>query len=481
MRLLANPELVRHWRMELRPRRVIAVIGVVVVLCTVGLLLASYHPEGLRGDAITLYYGLLAVHYGALMMWSAGACGDALVRERAEKTIDAWRTTRLSAGELIVGILLGRPALIAVGVAASLPVVALLAYLADVPARAVILTYAFLPVVTALSGLLGLWLSLTLTRAGSGALAAFVVLIFPAYGFPLLASPLVGLATLGVWPVVSSFHPGATLLERPTMLGVSVPWVVAAVVVYLGVGAWLVRMLRQNLKREVEDMQLLSRRDAVLFALYVNLMFVVFLDPVPRPMSVTSLAMAQMLNVGLLYLVGVLILAPRPRLLAWWRGVAGARRWVDLAEDGLPWPWMVLVAAAAYLTLVGAGAAGLLGGPVPPGDTAARLAIATVFAVRDVTFLQWCRVTALKRPVMVGVFVLYLVYVLVLAVGSAPFWSHGDPREWLALPYNVLNVDLSPAGLAVRWTVLQIAVILLLLADIRRRLERPMRVPARGM
>jgi hypothetical protein len=291
---------------------------------------------------------------------------------------------------------------------------------------------------------------------------------------------VVGLAALGIWPVVVSLMPTSSL-ERPTLLGVEVPWLLAAMVVYVTAGAWLVRMVLPNLKREIEDMQLLSRRDAVVLALYVNVMFVVFLDPQPPP-GVTPAAIAVMLDVAMLYLVGLLTLAPRDRLVSWWRAHRLVPRWAVLADDGLPWPWIVVVAAVDYVTLVAAGEAGLLGSQTfAASDLAGRLAIGAVFAVRDVMFLQWCRTTSMRRPIVGGAFFLYLLHFALLALRAAPIWPDpASPREWLLLPMTLLLADLDPAGGAAIWTALQVPVIAVLVLDIRRRLERPPRVPASG-
>jgi hypothetical protein len=120
-------------------------------------------------------------------------------------------------------------------------------------------------------------------------------------------------------------------------------------------------------------------------------------------------------------------------------------------EDGLPVPWIVAMGGVAYLALYVADTAGLLGGPAAPSDTAARMIIATVFVVRDITFVQWCIVTT-RRPLFAAGPGLVCFYVLVLPAGSAPFWSHGDAGEWLALPGNLLTIDPAVTGYAMRWT-----------------------------
>jgi len=146
VRLSSNPELVRHWRIELRPARVAGAVGIAAVLCGLAVVSGSLQDGGLVASARGLFGVMLGAQFVILAVWAAGTCGETLVRERAEKTFDFWRTTRLTVAELLIGVVVGRPVLVAVAVACSLPVSIALAILGGVPVSGWLLSYALLPV-----------------------------------------------------------------------------------------------------------------------------------------------------------------------------------------------------------------------------------------------------------------------------------------------------------------------------------------------
>jgi len=313
-------------------------------------------------------------------------------------------------------------------------------------------------------------------RAGHGAGAGLAVLGLLWMSSVLAASPWPGLAGGAIWPAIvgALMAGGASGLAEPTLFGRPVPWIVASLVVLGSGAAWLALMVGRNLKRPAEDLQILSRAQAVGFALYVDVLLLAFLDPSRGRDVPPGTTMQVLLTTVLAYVVGLLILAPRERLRIWWRSRPAAW-WIALHEDGLPWPWLVLVALAGLLTALLGGVVGARGA-TPGADAvalaAAQMAVTTVFAVRDILFLQWGRLTGMKRPVAGGIAYLALATAVLGLLQGSIFGARGG--HWLWLPWTAVVVEPRVAGL---WAAVQLPVIGLLLLAIARRLARPVRPP----
>jgi len=113
------------------------------------------------------------------------------------------------------------------------------------------------------------------------------------------------------------------------------------------------------------------------------------------------------------------------------------------------------------------------------GWTATQLLFLLVFAVRDVLFLQWCKLTRMKNAVTKGAGLLMLQYVAVVMVMLV---IHSATERFDNLLLSVLtpfapldreiHVVMAVAGIAA-----QVAVGVLLLTAITRRLDRPVTAP----
>ena len=462
-----NPELVRHWRAQLRfPRTLLAVLAAFAG-CAVVVLAISLQGGDVETSAKTGYFVLVGAQYVLLGAWTASACGQAIAQERETKTFDFWRTTRLTPTELLVGLLFGRPALAALVVGSSLPVSVAMAILGGVPVRAWLGTYLMLAVFGIFSGLFGLWASMLSERSSSGGATGLILLGPVAAGATFLTSPWPGLGAISIAPVVTSLH-GAEGLPRVSIFGMPASYLVSALLIYPALAAWLAVMLVRNLKRDLEDVRLLSRWQAIGLVAFVNVLFYAFLSAEMRP-PVNRLAVG--LNILLAYIVGLFTLTPRDRLQVWWRGQVRAR-WLRLSEDGLSWPWLVVSVGVAYIGLASGRA--LLTSPVAPDDwtqarAALHLLVALVFVARDVLFLQWARLTQMKQPVAGAIALLVVLYLVVVIVGAS---VSGRPGAQL-LPWGGGD---APWRETVIWATLQLPVIALLLYDIARRLDRPARL-----
>lgn len=503
LRFWRNPEFVRYRRAELRPARAAMVATVVLVIC---LMIALSAWSAAREEAVNhareinlhdfgkmLYTWLAVIQAGVLALWCLGACGQAISRERELKTYDFLKTTRLTAGELLVGKLTGAPVLAWVAIACSLPVSLGAALLARFPLSSIFLSHVLMLVFALFMGMVGLWFSMQAEKPGAGGvvLGLLGLWFLGAVAWEWMRSPFPGFAAISVLPALYELYDPAEISVTPTLFGAGTSFFFLSLLLYLSCGAWLALMIVRNLKRDIEEMRLLSRWQAVRFTVFLNLLCFAFLrhdilgGQGPRvywasywPPGDISLFMVC-LNAVVLFFVGLATLSPHERLKIWWRKrAAGEAQY--LSEDGLPWPWLVLSAAAAYAML--AANAMLLRGGVPLEKWELRVAglqllTVLVFTARDILFLQWCNLTRMKRPVAKGFLWLSLYYgvagVVALVVSLI---SQSPGRVVLALltPWSVFlpagdrNWGAIFAGLA-----MQLPVVLVLVRLLTARLRRP--------
>jgi len=490
LRFWRNPELVRHVRAELRAARALTAAVIVIVVCAlVGLACWSAERHNPR-DFFRLFYAwLTGMQYVFLGFWCASACGQGIARERELKTYDFLRTTRLSSGELMVGKLLGAPVLAYFSVGCSVPVSFLAGVLGGYRADVLLGNYVLLVVFALLVSLVGLWGSMLVEKSSAGAIGVFG-LIAMTLMFGMVESPFPGLGAISiVIPVLTLHGPHAPFSgAEPTLFGLPASFPVLTLVLYVTLGAWLVLMLTRNLKKDLQQIRLLSRWQAVGLAAYLNLLFYALLDPGDisaslTPKDIASLAMA--INAMILFLVGLATLTPYEKLKVWWRRRAAGEESYFSAQ-GLPWPWLLPAAALAYAFLV-AEAAGLHA-TVPIhqwrlGAAAIQLLVFLVFTTRDILFLQWCNLTHMKRPIVKGFLFLCLYYAAVGIVGLVVDIMYAKLSGYVLglTPYYVFNshgVGLRASPGIYVGLVLQVPVVVFILRAIGGRLQRPALVPA---
>jgi ABC-type transport system involved in multi-copper enzyme maturation permease subunit len=487
-----NPEFIRHVRAELRPPRAITAAFLAIVVCVlVGLGCWASEQEKLR-DFFRMFHGwLVGLQFVGLAFWCASGCGQAVTRERELKTYDFLKTTRLTAGEIVVGKILGAPIMAYFVVGCTLPISLVAGALGGYGVGTLAGIYALLLAFALFVSLVGLWLSMLLEKSSSAAVALLTLLPI-GWTFSLAYSPFSGLGSLSALPTVFRLYglkDEAPPLP-PTLFGVTVPSLAVSLLLYAAFGAWLVLMLVRNLKRDREQVVLLSRWQAVGLGAFLNVLFYALLNPQSltakaayhtlQPEEVTTLAVAM--NGLFIFVVGLTTLAPHERLKVWWRRRATGEE-TYLSASGLSWPWLIAVALVAYVLLV-AEAAGLRSAIALErwhlGKAAIELFVLLIFAVRDVLFLQWCNVTRMKRPLVKGVLYLMLYYFAVSMVGLVVAVTTGSESNMVfdaLTPYGPFMPQgggltrLSPAiyvGMGV-----QITFILLILKAIAVRLSRP--------
>lgn len=503
LRFWENPEFVRHLRAELRPPRAMTVaLLTLVIIVLVGLWAWGAEHKNVPAFVKTFHLALVVIQFTLLGFWCASACGQAISREREMKTFDFLKTTRLSAGEILVGKLLGTPMVIYFVIACSLPVSFVTGLLAGYPLSRMVWVVALLAAFGLFVGLIGLCVSMLVQKSGAG--ATFVVALFPmAWLMAFASSTFPGFSGLSIVSSVSSLYKegGATRAYPPTVFGAAVPYPPLTVVLYILFGAWFILVLVRNLKKDREQMRLLNRWEAVAFAVFLNILFYAFLDPnrlaeEPRmgifppehvsPEAKDVSALAAGLNGVMMFLLGIATLTPRERLKVWWRK-RGAAVGSYFAPDAPSWPFLALMAAVAYALLAAEGLG--LSKTVPLSEwrlglAALQMLAVLAYVVRDVLFLQWCLLTRLKRPIFKGLLYLVLYYttvgivgfvLMIVSRGTANFFM-GMLTPWMTFegPYEMQD----PTAGLYPGLILQAALISLLLRAISTRLSRPPVAPA---
>jgi len=449
------------------------------------------------GIPVALYTLLASLHALLLCLWCLSSCGQAISSERSLKTFDFLRTTRLTSRELLLGMVFGAPLMAYFVLLCTLPFTLILGLYAGISLLAMAATYLMLLLLAVVLSLAALAISMMTDRPRAGELLLLLALFgFPAWAsvigasgnspFPGLTAILVIVGLLPLYHVAPDPYMPITQLTHVPFFGFQVPSLLVSVVLYLSVGAWLLLILLRNLKKDREDIRLLSRWQVVGLTAYLNVLLFALLDlrtihsksSNPADSSASDIALGYLgLNSLILYAVGLASLTTPARLRSGWvrASSSAAFYW---SEDGLPWPWMAASAIAAFLLFV---LEALVARPFIPfsewsvGGLAVGLFVLLVFAVRDVLFLQWCALRGFRSPAVKGMLFLLLYYITALAVTGfffhsgiawfTPLGAFGDP-ELGAPPSVFIGV------------VLQLAVSVYLSIAIRQRLAPSPSTPA---
>lgn len=438
MPIWKNPEFVRHFRAELRTTRALTV-GAVVVVIAVLIWLGCW---GSRASAIALmrqrssiftvdlaemdrempfivwsdfYRILMYAQLGILTFWSLFSCAQSISGERDRKTWDFQRSTRLSAGELLAGKLFGEPLLAYFIVVSCVPIALLAALMGRVRLGSFAEAYLLIFSGTIFLGVAGLWLSnlFEARSRGVGLIGTFGLYILCALMVLIRDSNFPGAAALSP---LAGFIP---LLNKdagfgvPTIFGHPVPWVVVSLLLYVTIGAWLVLTLLRTLTKDYDQMRPLSRWQAVGCAAFLNfIIYSLYIPHFPLVRWDSFIEFTVAVNGAILFVMGLAMLTSSEKLRVWWR-TRSATRWPMFAEDGPRWPWLALSAVVGYGLL----ALGLFARKKDLGFEAEALRVGSieflvvlVFITRDITFIQWCRLTRMRAPVLKGVLFLGLYY-----------------------------------------------------------------------
>jgi hypothetical protein len=205
--------------------------------------------------------------------------------------------------------------------------------------------------------------------------------------------------------------------QSTSLFGVMpVPSFLLGVVLNLSFSAWFYLMLSRNIKKEPDEVRLLSRWQAVGFALFITLLFHALglsSRPQQRPAFGTMEQSLYLLHILTLYVIGIMMLTPAERLRIWWRHWSSGKA-PYLHEDGFPWPWVVITA----ICLAGVAYLSINIGEWSSPAILWNLGLGAIFAIRDVTFLQWCLCQNFKRPLFTGMLYLGLYYFVALILAG---------------------------------------------------------------
>jgi hypothetical protein len=505
MPIWKNPEFVRHFRAELRIARALTVAAVVVVIAILIWLgcwgsraseMALVHQRSVHFSAerlaemdrqtpVVVWFGfcriLMYAQLGVLTFWSLFSCAQSISGERDRKTWDFQRATRLSAGELLTGKLFGEPVLAYFIIVCCLPV----ALLAGLMGRARLgnIAGAYLLIISGaiFLGMTGLWLS-TLFESrsrGVGLIGTFGLYLICALMVQARDSNFPGVAALSPLTGFIPLFDKDAGFGLPGIFGSPVPWVGLTLLLYLTFGAWLVLTLVRTLRKDYAEMRSLSRWQAVGCAAFLN--FISYVFYVPRSWTTWDPFVKFMVaeNGLILFAMGLAMLTSSERLRVWWR-TRSAARWALFAEDGPQWPWLTLSAAVGYALLVWGLFAwkdnlGFESGALKVGLV--EFAVVLIFITRDITFIQWCRLTRMRAPVLKGVLFagLYYFAAIVLSVVSSVYSPTRGPYFYSLLTpvgaFELVPPDLQfPIAVFVGMGI-QLAVIVLLELAIMARLR----------
>jgi hypothetical protein len=449
-------------------------VALPLVLCAVTYSVFARQQGGVYLH-LTFFNLLLVSQFVALGLWCLYSCGQALVRERIFQTFDFWRTTRLTASELIWGMLCGAPLLGYVAIGATIPLGIISGIAAGYHPMRIVSVYLFLVSLVLFLSLVALLSSMLASKLQMGfGLAAVPLSVFSLLP-DLRSSPLPGLAAINPANVLGELLGDNRAVDAhdAVLFGFPVSLVVAAGILYTTLGAWAFVMLLRNIKKEREDIQLLSRLQLMGFAIFCNVVLYAFIDA-PSQYPGTIMTLVLLLNVVILYLIGMMALTPAERLREWWRTTRG-RPWAIFAENGMSWPWVVSVAVAVIL-LYGMANVAFLGdagsGVEGTKRVAMSLVIVALFAARDSLFLQWCQFHRFKQPLVAGGLYIGLYYVVVSTLPKSE-----QDRVYLTPFWSMANDQVEFAPFALSFLVQGIAVLALVYA-IRSRLSEKSTGPA---
>jgi hypothetical protein len=488
-----NPEFIRYRRAELRPARMgytALLVHVVAALIFMSIYAAS-DMDATPTVAKNFYGSMMWAASIALIFWTLGSCVAAIASERQNRTFDFWRTTSLSPSELLVGKLFGAPIVAYFTFLVAMPVTIVAGAIAGFGVHKILASIAMILLMAIVVGLFGLMLSTKMEKNQQGAIAILIV-----FGYPLVMMAMV--PDGGPFPALRAFTPlraiyewhGLSLgyafhaLEPAKFFGAAVPWAFATLILHAIAIFWLVRMIKKAIKREPEEGHLFSRYEALAFIAFMNLMFFALLDP--RYQSYGSqfdakgiAGMAVSFNYLLLAFVGILMISSPEAHKVWWRAFRARERGL-ISEDAPAWPVVGSGALIAFIILF-IYASGLQVLPLSTWHwprVAVSFLIAAVFVARDVTFLQWCNLTRMKRPIAKGVLLLFLYYasaaILVALFAGDKSLSSGIAAA-LTPAAVIEDAAWSTAAIAIG-IGLQIGLTLIVLRSTIDRLSKPAKV-----
>jgi len=403
--LLTNPELIRNWRIQLRPKRMLiaAAITAIVSLIILPALWSNLWQSGRAGWGEQCLITEIVAQAIALLLGGGIACLHAISREKELNTFDYQRITRLTPLELTMGKLLGAPAM-AYFIAIWL-----------IPAELIGLANSGWKA----SQLFDIW---TLLLFGTLAFHSFNLMISmllkrsPSTGVVLLFlffAGMPGLSWMGL--LFSRGSHGVPGVQQLKFYGVEVPYTPFLSFMYASFAAWFILVLERNIKRDPAAYELLTPLQALGFAAWMNFLFI-GVNPLSAYGAESSQVLSIWVNVMVFGALGLVLLRNRDR---------ARRRLRGLGERGLSWleafwpaPYILLgVFATGLLPLLLAGSspsrtqtASIHPQALNAGLYLFRLTFFALWLCRDVLYLQWMNLRPGREPLMRAMLYAFVYY-----------------------------------------------------------------------
>ncbi len=249
------PELVRNIRIQLRPRRLFAV----VLISFLGSVSAYiyYIDSANSGGSSGLLSFLVNVAVTVLAIGGGVYCLQSIHRDMELNSFVYQRITRLTPLELVLGKLFGAPSLVYFIVLCLLPATLLAAYLSHLAVSTFFAVYIVLLLGSIALHALALSMSALVGRGNSAGSIILFLLLF--YIFALLGAnrdSTLALQGLSPYFVNQLLNPGVPPYQQPTalpagqdlLLGHPVSHVLVLLVLYLTFTAWFLLGLVRNIK-----------------------------------------------------------------------------------------------------------------------------------------------------------------------------------------------------------------------------------------
>jgi hypothetical protein len=176
---------------------------------------------------------------------------------------------------------------------------------------------------------------------------------------------------------------------RPTIFGGELSWLLMTMLLFVTFGAWLVLMLLRNLKKDFQEVLLLSRWQAVGCCAFLNFVLYALFNPTHEPQLSNGVDFARFMvamNGFIIFFLGLTMLNSLERL-----EVADRASLRSLFSDhGLQWPWLLISAMVSDFLLIWGLFAwervlGFAGRTLE--RAAISLLIVLIFITRDVLFI----------------------------------------------------------------------------------------------
>ncbi|MDD5209481.1 MAG: hypothetical protein PHV36_08845 [Elusimicrobiales bacterium] len=382
------PEIFRYRAQETGRFKLLSSLAAALVLCAA----TGYSVAKTTASWGSYLSAITFIQFNMLVFYGVVCTARCVTQERAERTWDFQRLTPLSSFKIAAGKFLGAPVFPWFLFACLLP--------------AALLPLVFSP------GVYGDFLSRYALGLSVALLSMAVGLLASAYdetggsGMGHLSGPLIGLA--GISTLNSSFR-YADSLGRPfpmliTFYGFQlgpVSGVLFLTATFLGFGAWAFLGARYRIGRDLLERRRAWRLPAFLLFLAWYITGFEYTAPRTGALPLTALVLP-----GLAVYIASFLSSERSEY--WRRWLAGdspARR-LDDSPAWLKGSVPLLCIAAVLYFIYGVGA------PEAVAAQGRLYLILPLFLLRDLMFLQWCRFSASRRPEMMALAYLALVYAL---------------------------------------------------------------------